>query len=319
MHEFNLIKQFCAFQTVERKDVILTSGDDCAIVSIPEDQQLAITTDTLISGVHFPENTSAFDIGHKCLAVNLSDLAAMGAEPAWITFALTLPQVDQAWLDELARGFFNLATQHQVQLIGGDLTRGHLSLTLQAQGLIPNNTALKRSGAKVGDVIYVTHTLGDAGLALKHIKQELEIPPSYRDSLLTRLNRPEPRVDIGKKIRGIANSCIDLSDGLSGDLSHILEKSRVGAIVYVDQLPLSQELLAASSLELATQLALSAGDDYELCFTVSKENEPLLLKTLENNTCKITPIGVITADLGLSLQFTNGKKYHGPAQSYQHF
>jgi thiamine-monophosphate kinase len=315
MDEFELIAKFFTQQEISRADVILDIGDDCALLDIPADHHLAITTDTLVNGVHFPVETSAFDIGYKSLAVNLSDLAAMGATPAWVSLALTLPSLDETWLAEFSRGFFALAARHQVQLIGGDMTHGPLSITITAQGLLPKNQAITRSGAKPGDFIYVTHTLGDAGFALLAIQNKTDLPPE----IFARLNRPEPRVNIGIKLRNIASSAIDISDGLISDLSHILKKSHVGATICVDQLPLSPTLREMLSPEAAIALALSAGDDYELCFTIRPGDETLLNDTLLQSGHSYTRIGTITAETELNLEFIDGRKYHGNIQGYQHF
>jgi thiamine-monophosphate kinase len=318
MNEFDIIQHFCSFQTIKRSDVILGSGDDCAIITVPPTQQVAITMDTLIAGVHFPLNTSAYDIGYKSLAVNLSDLAAMGAEPAWVTFALTAPHIEKSWLEELACGFFNLATAYNVQLIGGDLTRGPLSITLQAQGLITKGKALTRSGAKVGDLIYVSGTLGDAALALEYLQKSINIKLSNREYLLTKLNRPQPQVNLAKKLQGIATAAIDISDGLAADLSHILEKSQVGAIVDIQQLPLSPALRESVSLEKAIYLALNGGDDYELCFTIPPSQKALLETILAEENTPAYCIGQVTHSMHLALEF-NGTPYKGLIHGYQHF
>jgi thiamine-monophosphate kinase len=315
MDEFELIAKFFTQQHISRADVILDIGDDCALLDIPADHHVAITTDTLVNGVHFPAETNAFDIGYKSLAVNLSDLAAMGATPAWVTLALTLPLLDETWMAEFSRGFFALATRHQVQLIGGDITHGPLSITITAQGLLPKNQAITRSGAKPGDFIYVTHTLGDAGFGLLAMQNKMVLPPE----IFARLNRPEPRVDIGIKLRNIASSAIDISDGLVSDLGHILKKSHVGATIYVDQLPLSITLREMLPSEEAITLALSAGDDYELCFTIHPGDETLLNDTLLQPGHYCTRIGTITAKTELNLEFLDGRKYHGNTQGYQHF
>jgi thiamine-monophosphate kinase len=315
MDEFELIAKFFTSQKISRADVILDIGDDCALLDIPADHHLAITTDTLVNGVHFPIETNAFDIGYKSLAVNLSDLAAMGATPAWVSLALTLPSLNETWLAEFSRGFFELARRHKVQLIGGDTTHGPLSITITAQGLIPKHQAIPRSGAKAGDFIYVTNTLGDAGLALLSIQNQTELPTK----ILARLNRPEPRIDIGIKLRNIASSAIDISDGLVSDLGHILKKSHVGANICVDHLPLSTTLREILSTEAAIAMALSAGDDYELCFTIHPGDETLLHNTLHKSGHAYTRIGTITANTELNLEFIDGRKYHGDAQGYQHF
>ncbi|BBB14928.1 thiamine-monophosphate kinase [Candidatus Rickettsiella viridis] len=317
--EFDLIQRFFNQEKNNRADVIHGIGDDAAVLQPPVGQQLVVTTDTLVAGQHFPENTSPFDIGYKSLAVNLSDLAAMGAEPVWILLVLSLPMVDKAWLSEFTQGFFSLMHRFQCQLVGGDLTRGPLSITVQALGLIPNGKALLRSGAQTGDRIYVTGTLGDAGLALADLQNKINVLTlAQRSVVLTHLNRPDPRVAIGLALRDIANSAIDISDGLAADLGHILAASHVGAVVDITKLPISDALLALP-LEKAQQLALSAGDDYELCFTVPEAHESALKQALEKIACPYTAIGFITKESGLLLQDENGKSFQLEKQGFLHF
>ncbi len=319
MPEFSIIKNYFTTQTEHRKDVIRGIGDDAAIVKIPSGEELVITTDTLVSGIHFLPSDAPYDIGYKSLAVNLSDLAAMGATPAWITLALTLPTADENWIQNFCAGFFTLANLHQVQLIGGDLTHGPLSITVQAMGLVPAGNALLRSTAKPGDLIYVTGTLGNAGLALQHLQGNVTLHPDYEKSIYLHLHRPEPRIAAGLALRGIAHAAIDLSDGLAADLSHVLEESHVGARVNVDQLPLSFELSESISHEKAIELALTAGDDYELCFTVPPDKQTLLENQLSVLPCRFTCIGTITNKPGLDLHYQDGKKYHGVISGYEHF
>lgn len=319
MTEFDIIKNYFATQMEHRSDVILGIGDDAALVSVPKGQELTITTDTLINNVHFPETTRAYDIGYKALAVNLSDLAAMGATPAWVTLALTLPKADEVWIEQFCEGFFTLANRHRVQLIGGDLTHGPLTITIQALGLTPQGKAIRRSTAKPGDLIYVTGTLGDAGLGLAFLQNKVELAPSVQKFLQDRLNHPEPRISTGEKLLGLANSAIDISDGLAADLTHILEASNVGAKLYVDRLPFSYELKQSVSIEQAINLALTAGDDYELCFTIPAAKRSELEKQLSTQSCRITCIGEITSDPSLILLYENGNPYHGSINGYQHF
>ncbi len=309
MNEFAIIEHFFNASSIKRKDVVLGIGDDCAIVQPPPDQELLITTDTLVSGVHFLPDMAASDIGFKSLAVNLSDLAAKGAEPAWMTLALTLPKNDETWLKNFSTGLFELANRYHVQLIGGDLTKGPLSITIQAMGFAPKNQSLRRSNAKPGDLIYVSNTLGDAALGLKN---SMTIAKTYQDFLIARHCRPEPRIELGKQLRDIAHASIDISDGLAADLGHILNMSHVGATVYVDRLPLSNALLASVSREEGIALALNGGDDYELCFTVAPDKAHLL------NT-PYTCIGKITNQPGLDLRYQDEKKYNGTQAGYKHF
>lgn len=310
MNEFDIIKNFFANQTRSRNDVMAGIGDDAAIVDVPDNYQLAITTDTLVAGIHFPIETPPFDIGYKSIAVNLSDLAAMGAMPAWITLALTLPQANETWLTEFSRGLFTLANRFNIQLIGGDLTQGPLSITLQAIGLLPKNKALKRNTAKPGDLIYVTNFLGDAALGLQCLQKKIKIPDE--NYFISRLNQPEPQIEIGQNLLEIANAAIDISDGLSADLQHILTQSNVGAIINVDQLPLSPQMRKALPTKKAIELALTGGDDYELCFTVPKEKQTQLKNA-------VTCIGIITEKKELTLHYQNGTSYDGNQAGYQHF
>jgi len=319
MTEFDLIKNYFATQALKRTDVQLSIGDDAAIVTLTLDQQLAITTDTLVAGTHFLEDTHAHDIGYKALAVNLSDLAAMGARPAWMTLALTLPKPDESWIQDFCTGFFTLANRYQVQLIGGDLTKGPLSITIQAMGLLPKNKALRRDHAKPGDLIYVTGTLGDAGLALEFLREKISIAEHYQSSILEKLHRPEPRIATGEAILSLANAAIDISDGLLADLGHILEASKVGADIYVDKLPLSEALTHSVSAEQILALALTAGDDYELCFTIPANSQAVLEKKLSAILCRYTCIGQIKQQLGLDVLYPDGKKYHGNVSGFQHF
>lgn len=312
MNEFAIIEHFFNKQKIRRDDVVVGIGDDCAMVQTPLNQALLITTDTLVSGVHFLKETAAYDIGFKSLAVNLSDLAAKGAEPAWITLALTLPEADETWLKEFSTGLLELASRFNVQLIGGDLTKGPLTITIQAMGFAPHNQAIRRNGAKPGDLIYVTNTLGDAALGLSFLKKSITITKPYQNYLVERLCQPEPRISIGKQIRGIAHASIDISDGLSADLTHILDMSNVGAIIYVDQLPLSEAMRASVSNEHAIELALNGGDDYELCFTLAPEKATLL-------DIHCTCIGKIIETPGLDLRYQDEKKYNGNLAGYKHF
>ncbi|MEO8402340.1 MAG: thiamine-phosphate kinase [Gammaproteobacteria bacterium] len=312
MNEFDIIRTYFTAQICQRKDVALGIGDDAAIVTPPPNHQIIITTDTLVSGIHFLENANAYDIGFKSLAVNLSDLAAMGATPVWITLALTLPNATDVWLKDFSRGFFELATEYNVQLIGGDLSHGPLSITIQAQGLAPTDQAIRRSGAKAGDLIYVTHTVGDASLGLDFLQKKIAIPSTYQSELVQRLTQPTPRIKIGEALRGIASAAIDISDGLIADLKHILDLSQVGARVNIDHIPLSTALKESTTQNQALAYALSGGDDYELCFTIPRSKLNFLP---EDCTC----IGEITTSLELDLRFSDGTKYNLDTDGYTHF
>ncbi len=313
--EFQLIERFFTRQRVKRDDVALGVGDDCALLRMPSDARLAVTMDTLVEGRHFPQGTDPAALGHKALAVNLSDLAAMGAEPAWITLSLSLPSVDEAWLDAFAGGLFQLAEAHGVQLVGGDTVRGPLTITLQAHGLIPANQALRRDGARVGDLIYVTGTLGDAGAGLRIALGELSADGADGQFLRGRLDRPTPRVAWGLALRGLASAAIDVSDGLAADLGHILKASGVGATLNFADLPISDALCRRVGEARARQFALTAGDDYELCFTAA----PAQAEAIAALPFPCARVGVIEAGEGLRVYGPDG--HHVPVEQagFDHF
>ncbi|MDM8545737.1 thiamine-phosphate kinase [Candidatus Venteria ishoeyi] len=317
--EFDLITQYFDQLTPQRDDVLLGIGDDAALCLPPQGQALVIAVDTLIAGVHFPLQTCAEDVGYKALAVNLSDLAAMGAIPAWMTLALTLPGVDEGWLAAFSQGLGALAKQHQVALIGGDTTRGALSVSVQIMGFVPSGQALQRHTAQPGDFIYVTGELGAAGLALKSLNGEVHLSASEQKQALLALNRPVPRLAIGKCLRGIASSAIDISDGLWADLGHILERSQLGAQLQLADLPLSPLLLPHLSPQQAWELALTAGDEYELCFTVPPERIKQLESALAGQS--YCCIGQITVEPGLRCLDENQQLWQDGLENkgYQHF
>ncbi|MCX7098884.1 MAG: thiamine-phosphate kinase [Methylococcales bacterium] len=308
MGEFSLISRFFKNQALTKPSTHLGIGDDCALLSVPEGFDLAVTTDTMVENVHFFAGADAKQLGHKLLAVNLSDLASMGARPLSVTLALTLPKADENWLAAFSQGLLGLAGRHSVDLVGGDTTCGPLTLTVQALGLVPHGKALKRSAAKVGDFIYMTGVLGDAGLGLK-IKQGY--PCASPDQALQRFNQPDPQVDAGVALLDVANACIDLSDGLAGDLGHILEQSQVGASLVYESLPLSNAVRTYINDTGDWAMPLTAGDDYELCFTVSPEKADQL-------SINCTKIGVIEAAPGLRL-YKSGIIQPLITKSYEHF
>ncbi len=329
LSEFDLIERYFAKLPSSRSDVLLGSGDDCALLCVPEGQLLAVSMDTLVAGCHFFDTVSPHDLGYKALAVNLSDLAAIGAAPAWVTGALTLPTscVNDAWLSGFSTGLSELLQQYKIQLVGGDITKGPLSITLQAHGFVPKQSALRRDGAQVGDLVYVTGTVGDAGLAL----QELQTGRQPDPFLSSRLLRPTARIAAGLALRNLATSAIDISDGLVADLTHILSRSSVGARINIETLPLSTEFLrhfakdnkGTRSLGTgALRLALTAGDDYELCFTVPPEREARLLTASHAFACTYQRIGVIEAESGLRLVHADGTSFELPKEQetgYRHF
>ncbi|MFC0226781.1 thiamine-phosphate kinase [Serratia aquatilis] len=292
--EFDLIAHyFDRFKSL-RRDVQLGIGDDCALLTVAEKQLLAISTDTLVSGIHFLPDINPADLGYKALAVNLSDLAAMGADPAWLSLALTLPEVDEEWLKAFSDSLFEQLNYYGMQLIGGDTTRGPLSMTLTINGLIPVGRALTRSGARIGDWIYVTGTLGDSAAGLAILQQRLQVNERVaREYLLARHLRPQPRVLQGQALRDLASSAIDISDGLISDLKHVLNASQCGARVELDELPMSQVLTGNTDAEQALCWALTGGEDYELCFTVPEINRGALEVALSNLGADYTCIGQI--------------------------
>jgi len=305
--EFDLIARYFNRVRTARRDVVVGIGDDCALLSVDEKRLIAVSTDTLVSGVHFLPDISPADLGYKSLAVNLSDLAAMGADPAWVSLALTLPSVDEAWLAAYSDSLFEQLDYYGMQLIGGDTTRGPLSLTLTVQGLIPVGRALTRSGARIGDWIYVTGTLGDSAAGLAILQDRLAVGSAKdRDYLLMRHLRPQPRILQGQALRDLASSAIDLSDGLIADLQHILDSSECGARLHLEDLPYSTALRRHTAPEQALRWALSGGEDYELCFTVPEINRGALDVALGHTGADFTCIGQIgPRSEGLQLLLNN--------------
>ena len=318
MTEFELIRRFFAAQPINRADVVVGVGDDAAVLACPSGQQLVVTTDTLVEGVHFFPNSDPVALGHKALAVNLSDLAAMGATPVCFTLALALPRADDKWLELLCEGMFGLARRYDLQLVGGDTVRGPLALTITAHGRVPAGQALLRSGARPGDRIYVTGELGDAGIALREAQGTLKLDQTDSAIVTERLARPMPRVAAGLALRGVASSSIDISDGLIGDLGHILDRSGVGARVALDRLPVS-DVYRSLLPQVGWDVALANGDDYELCFTVPAANLAALQRVLDALECPVAHIGDIAAEPGLRIVDAAGKPYRPHATAHDHF
>lgn len=318
--EFSLIARYFDRVRSSRLDVETGIGDDCALLNIPEKQTLAISTDTLVSGIHFLPDINPADLARKALAVNLSDLAAMGADPAWLTLALTLPSVDEAWLEAFSDSLFEQLNYYDMQLIGGDTTKGPLSMTLGIHGLVPEGRALKRSGAKPGDWIYVTGTPGDSAAGLAILQDRLQVDNKEdADYLVKRHLNPTPRILTGQALRNLAHSAIDLSDGLISDLGHILNASGYGARVDLDLLPYSDVMKRHVEPEQALRWALSGGEDYELCFTVPELNRGALDVALGNFSMGFTCIGQVSADIeGLHFQ-RDGKPVTFDWKGYDHF
>ena len=303
MNEFDVINTFFKRDTRD-EHVIVGSGDDGAVIHVPNVQQLVVSTDALQVGVHFPEDTTPEDIAYKAVAVSLSDMAAMGAAPKWLTMTLSVPSVENDWMQAFSKGLFACLDAFHVQLVGGDLTRGVLTVTTQALGLVPNGCAITRTGAHVGDGIFVTGTLGDAGLGLRDVAQR------------QRLNRPTPRVAAGIAIRDIATAAIDVSDGLLGDIQHLFNTTVKGATIHAHQLPLSDAVRAAPD---ALELALTAGDDFELCFTAPLDQQPLLESALSKAGCTFTHIGTMDAQDNVRVVGADGERVNIQASGFKHF
>tara|TARA_R100000687_G_scaffold83702_2_gene89419 strand:- start:19445 stop:20455 length:1011 start_codon:yes stop_codon:yes gene_type:complete len=318
--EFSLIDTYFRDVSFQRKDVLLGIGDDCAITQIPAGQALATTTDTLVSGVHFLPDADPKAIAQKAIAVNLSDLAAMGAEPAWLSLSLSLPNVDENWLKAFSEGFKELTEYYSIQLIGGDTVQGPLAITITAQGFVAADQALKRSGAKPGDFVYVTGTLGDAGLGLDILQDHTDVDNAeHKAYLLNRLHYPSPRVFAGTSLRRVANACIDISDGLLADIKHILKASQCGACLQLDKLPLSSAMVDSVDQDSAFHYALSSGDDYELLFTVSEEQKSSVDRVLACSNVPATCIGQINGAVGkVDLKF-NDESYAYSQTGFEHF
>lgn len=329
MHEFELIRQF--FQN-EQADLLLTEraqasvvlgiGDDCAILQVPANKQLAVSVDTLVVDVHFPANAKAEDIAERALRTNLSDLAAMGAQPLWFTLALTLPKdsefITEQWLRSFSRGLFRTANQYEIVLAGGDTTSGPLSITIQVMGAIDAQSALRRDGASIGDFVCVTNYLGDGAAALAKIQNRVQFHANHNQYLHERFYRPVPRFDEANLLRDIASAALDVSDGLVADLNHICEASDLGAIIDVESLPLSNALQSINDLQQARIWALSGGDDYELCFTVSPAKMPELAMLIAQGKIHVTVIGEMVAGSGVQCEL-DGEIFELEKQGYQHF
>jgi len=312
--EFDLIERIRR-RAVTRSDVVLGIGDDAAIVQVPSDRQLVIATDTINRGIHFPDNTAPADIGWKALAVNLSDLASMGAEPAWCTLSLSLPSCDVAWVDAFLDGFLDLAAQHHVALIGGDTTRGPLSVSVTVHGFVAPGRALRRSGARVGDDVWVSGTLGDAAGALAQWRAGATVQPALR----ARLDRPMPRLVLGERIVGLAHACVDISDGLLADLQHVCAASGVGSEIELAALPASAELIAAFEIARRQAIQATGGDDYELCFTAPPSARAVIETLAVGTVTPVTRVGRIVAGNNTRALQADGSEWSAPSAGFVHF
>lgn len=318
--EFDLIARYFNRVRNSRRDVELGIGDDCALLSVAEKQLLAVSTDTLVSGIHFLPDIDPADLGYKSLAVNLSDLAAMGADPAWLSLAITLPETNSDWLAKYSDSLFELLDYYGMQLIGGDTTRGPLSLTLTIYGLVPAGRALTRRGARIGDWVYVTGSLGDSAAGLAILQNQLSLDDGdARQALVQRHLRPQPRILQGQALRGLASSAIDISDGLIADLQHILKSSECGARINLDAIPHSHWLRDLVDEEQALRWALSGGEDYELCFTVPEINRGALDIALGHLGADYTCIGQIAPSSEGLRFFRNEQEIELNWKGYDHF
>jgi thiamine-monophosphate kinase len=316
--EFELIETYFSHTGKPREDVVLGVGDDCALLRPPPGQLLAVSIDTLVEGVHFLAGTDPEALGHKALAVNLSDLAAVGASPAWATLALTLPDSDTAWLKAFSAGFAALAERFGVQLVGGDTTRGPLTITVQVQGFTDPGKVLRRDRARPGDRIGVTGTLGDAALALK-LGAGVEPEAGTGGALTERLHRPSPRIAEGRALAGLANAAIDVSDGLLADLGHICSQSGVGALIDTSLLPLSKAVAAHIKETGDWSIPLAGGDDYELCFTARPQLTPKIEAVMHRLGSGFRWIGEIGKAPGVRCRGLSRGALKGMAGGYEHF
>jgi len=348
MTEFDLIRRYF---TRAAPSALLGVGDDAALLQVSAANVLAVSTDMLVSGTHFLPDADPFMLGHKTLAVNLSDMAAMGATPRWATLAIALPDADEAWLERFSAGFFALADQYGVELVGGDTTRGPLNLCVTIFGEVPALQALRRGDAHIGDEIWVSGSLGDAALALAHLKNHVVLTADELAACAPALHQPQPRVALGVALRGIANSAIDISDGLLGDLGHILDASQVAAEIDLALLPISNVLRARTTppslpnpsqpplvrggageepsfphdkggsrgVKVFQQFVLSGGDDYELCFTAPVMRHAEILSTSARLALPLTCIGKIVAGRGCVVHDASGKLFEVEVSGYDHF
>ncbi len=318
LSEFQLIDRFFKRSPRAAGPVQLGVGDDCALLQPPSGELLAVSTDMLIEGRHFFAGANPYDLGHKALAVNLSDLAAMGAQPMSFTLALALPASDPQWLQPFSEGLFHLSDAQGIELIGGDTTRGPLAISITVIGTVPNNMALKRSGAQAGDELWVSGTLGDARLALEVLQNKRSLAPDQFTKASKRLHRPEPRIALGLALRGIANAAIDVSDGLLGDLGHLINQSSLSATLFADDLPFGDALIS-QTIDTRYALALNGGDDYELCFSAPADQHQAVIDAGQRSQTQVTCIGRLSKGSGIHVQDHQGNLISAVNQSFDHF
>ena len=309
------------FEIIERyfkkkmKQTALGVGDDAAMIHVRNNYQLAISSDMLIENIHFLKNTNPSHLGWKSLAVNLSDIAAMGATPKWATLSISLPKINHAWLKKFSKGFFKCADKFGIDLIGGDTTRGPLSISITIMGESKKNEALLRSGAKINDDIWVTGQLGLASMGLANLQGQLKLPPRIKMKCIRALEIPTPKTFLGSYLSRYANSCIDISDGLIQDLRHILKASKVGASLLLNDIPCEKFIHTSKQY----QFVLNGGDDYELLFTAPKKNRTFIKKIAKKTNTPVTMIGNITKKKALNILSEQGKSIKFNPKGFDHF
>jgi thiamine-monophosphate kinase len=319
MAEFSIIEEFCHGIGPDHAETKLGVGDDAAIIAVPQGMELAISTDTMVSGIHFFADVSADKLAHKILAVNLSDMAAMGAEPKWATVALTLPEFDKAWFKAFSDALKIIADRFKIQIVGGDTTQGPLNIGITIMGLLPQGQALCRSGAMLGDDVYVSHTVGDAALGLAVLRDQTSLGAVYRETAVGALESPEPRVSLGQSLLGVASACLDISDGLVGDLSHICKQSNVSINIDAELIPLSAAYRWFVDNGGNLDLALNGGDDYELAFTANQNQRNEIASIADKQEILLTRIGSVVTKREEAVSVSlNGVKYN-LSPSFEHF
>ena len=316
--EFDLITRYFTRPTNNSGVVQLGVGDDCALIAPPTNESLAISTDMLVEGRHFLPGADPQSLGHKALAVNLSDLAAMGARPLGFSLALALPAADEGWIASFARGLFALADREHIELIGGDTTRGPLNICITVFGSVPINHAIRRDGARANDDVWVSGQLGDARLGLEVLTRHLKLSAGDSATALGRLHRPTPRVSLGIALRGIASAAIDISDGLIGDLGHILQRSTLGATIEADLLPIGSALRSQDQ-KMQHEFSLNGGDDYELCFCAPLAQRDRVIAAAQQVGVAVTRIGQTTDMPGLRVLDQAGQPLQLDSKSFDHF
>jgi thiamine-monophosphate kinase len=318
MDEFDVIDRYFKPLGNTAANIVLGIGDDAAVLNVPPGEQIVVTTDTQVEAVHFPVAADPAAIAYRSCAAALSDIAAMGATARWVSLALTLPRADADWLHGFAAGAADALEFADADLVGGDTTSGPLAITWSIIGTVPQDDALRRDGARPGDALYVSGSLGSARAALELL--DLQEPASgFQQAVIARYWKPQPRLKLGSKLRGLANSCIDVSDGLLADAGHLARRSRTGVEIASDDLPLQAELIALFGAERAREFALTGGDDYELCFSVPRDEEVNLMRGTTQFDVPVTRIGRITRESGVRVIDREGKPWPTKHTGYRHF